>query len=240
MEALLGLGRTADAEARAAEVVRLAPDDPRALLAASRFHFSQNRLDQALQLVDHAIDIDADHQSARQLRGMILFRMSEYRRAIEDLRHYAKGHPQSIRTHCHLADALLISKKFDDALQVAEHLLRIDPKHDHAHFVRGYALMELGKAEAAIAAFDKLLPTTYWRQLLSVAAYVQRLDHFIAASRYLDRVEELVPENLGLWVQRTRLAMEREAFGAVVEYAAKVKALPNGMLLGSLGDSRFR
>ena len=234
MEALVGLDRTADADARASDLVELAPDDPRALLAASRFHFSQHRLDRALELADCAVDIDADHQSTRQLRGLILLRMSEYRRASKDLRHFAKAHPQSVRTHCRLADALLYGGEFEEAVQVADHLLHIDPGHDHAHYVRGRALMELGRAEAAIAAFDKLMPTTNWRSLLSVAAYVQRLEHFAAAARYLDRVEELAPTNLGLWMQRTRLAIQRDAFDAALGYAAKVETLPNGSLLGRL------
>ena len=222
------------AEARASDPVRLVPDDPGALLAAARFHYSQDRLDQALQLVDRAIDIDDEHQSARQLRGLILFEMSEYRRAGKDLRHFAEKHPDSVETHCRLADALLYSEQFEEAVQVAEHLLRVDPGHDHAHYVRGHALMELGRDEAAVAAFDKLMPTTNWRPLLSVAACAQRLEHFAAAARYLDRVEELAPDNLGLWTLRTRLAIERDAFDTALEYAGKVETLPDGSLLGRL------
>ena len=222
------------AEARESDLVRLAPDDPDALLAAARFHYSRDRLDQALQLVDRAIDIDDEHQSARQLRGLILFEMSEYRRASKDLRYFAEKHPDSVETHCRLADALLYSEQFEEAVQVAEHLLRVDPGHDHAHYVRGHALMELGRDEAAVAAFDKLMPTTNWRPLLSVAACAQRLEHFAAAARYLDRVEELAPDNLGLWTLRTRLAIERDAFDTALEYAGKVETLPDGSLLGRL------
>ena len=121
-----------------------------------------------------------------------------------------------------------------DRLHVEEHLLHIDPGHDHAHYVRGRALMELGKAEEAITAFDKLMPTTHWRPLLSVAAYAQRLEHFAAAARYLDRVEELAPNDFKLWTQRTRLAIERDDFDAALEHAAKLQTLPNGSLLGRL------
>ena len=234
MQALVGLQRTADAEARASDLVQLAPNDPHALLAASRFHFSQDQLDRALELADRAIEIDSEYQSARQLRGLILFQMSEYGRASKDLRHFAKTHPQSVRTHCRLADALLYGEEFEEAVQVAEHLLHIDPEHDHAHYVRGCALMELGKAEEAITAFDKLMPTTHWRPLLSVATYAQRLEHFAAAARYLDRVEELAPDDFKLWTQRTRLAIERDDFDAALEHAAKLQTLPNGSLLGRL------
>jgi len=49
-----------------------------------------------------------------------------------------------------------------------------------------------------------------------------------------DRVSELAPDKLGLWVQRAQLAIEREAFDTVRKYAAKLERLPNGSLLGRL------
>ena len=234
--ALVGLERPHDAEARVSELVQLAPDDPAALIVAARLHAWQDRLDQALQLVDRAIDIDVadEHESARQLRGSILLDMSEYERASRDLRHFAEKHPDSVRTHCRLVDALLYSEQFEEAVQVAEHLLCIDPDHHHAHYVRGHALMGLGMPAAAIAAFDELLPTTDWRSLLSVAADAQQLEDFSAAARYLDRVEELAPDDLGLWSQRTRLAIESGAFETAQKCATKVEAMPNGSLLGRL------
>ena len=240
MQALVGLERAADAESHAADLVRRAPDDPLALLAAARFHFWQDRPDQALELADRAIEIDADHQPTRQLRGLILFQMAEYSRATEDLRHFAKQHPQSVKTNCRLADALLFGKEFEEAVQVAEHLLRIDPGHDHAHSVRGCALMELGQPEAALAAFDQLVPTTHWRSLLYVAAFAQRFGHFAAAARYLDRVEELAPDNLRLWLQRVHLAIEHDALDTAFEHAAKLETLPHASLLGRLCAAQAR
>ena len=119
---LVGLGRVPDAEARARDVVELAPSEPRALLAAARFHTSQRQLGRALELVERALNIDADQQGARQLRGFILFDMADYRGAALDLRQFASRHVQSVRTHCRLADALLWSGEFEEALGVAEHL----------------------------------------------------------------------------------------------------------------------
>ena len=49
-----------------------------------------------------------------------------------------------------------------------------------------------------------------------------------------NRVSELAPGKLGLLVQRTRLAIEREAFDAVRKYAAKLEELPDGSLMGRL------
>ena len=50
----------------------------------------------------------------------------------------------------------------------------------------------------------------------------------------VDQVQERAPDDLGLWVQRVRLAIERDDFDAVRECAAKAEALPDGSLLGRL------
>ena len=50
----------------------------------------------------------------------------------------------------------------------------------------------------------------------------------------VDRVQERASDDLGFWVQRTRLAVQRDDFDAALEYAAKVEALPDGSLLGRL------
>ena len=233
-QGLVGLGRVADAEARARGVVELAPSEPRALLAAARFHASQRQLNRALELVNRALDIDGDHQGARQLRGFLLFDMADYRGAAVDLRQFASRHAQSVRTHCRLADALLWSGEFGEAIEVAEHLLEIDPAHDHAYLVRGRALFELGRPEEAMAAFDQLLPAEHCPSLLIAASYARRSGNYGAAERYLGPVAERDPDSRELWVERCCLEIERGAFGAAVESAGRVETLPGGFLLGRL------
>ena len=48
------------------------------------------------------------------------------------------------------------------------------------------------------------------------------------------RVQERAPDDLGLWVQRVRLAIERDDFDTARECAAEVETLPDGSLLGRL------
>ena len=177
-QGLVGLGRVAEAASRARDVVQLAPSEPRALLAAARFHASQRQMDRALELVDKALSIDADHQGCRQLRGFLLFDMADYRNAADDLRQFALRHPRSVRTHCRLADALLWSGKSEEAVEVAEHLLEIDPTHSHAYLVRGRALVELGRSAEAMAAFDQLLPANHLPSLLVASSYARQSGHF--------------------------------------------------------------
>ncbi len=234
IQGLAGRGRVVEAEARARDLVQLAPAEPSALVAAARFYGSQRRLDRALELVDKALSIDADHQEARRVRGFVLFDMADYRGAAVELRQSASCHPRSVRTHCRLADSLLFSEAFEEAIEVAEHLLDIDPEHSHSYLVRGRALMRLGRSEEAIAAFDQLLPENHCSSLRIAAGYARNSGDYEAAERYLNRFAERDPRNRELWIERCRLYIDRGAFDAAAESAARVESLPGGSLLGRL------
>ena len=232
--ATAAVGRLQEAEAYARELVLLAPDEPPALRLASQFYLSQDRLDKALELVDEALDINADDQQAHHLRGFVLFKMKDYRRASEELRQSASHRPDSVSTHSRLADSLLLSGEWEEAVGVAEHLIEIDPDHSHAHYVRGQALIELGRTADAIAAFDALLPASDCHSLLFAASCVRGVGDHASARRYLERVAELQPDNRELWIERTYLHIDERAFDAAVESATRLEALPGGSLLGRL------
>ena len=234
MQGLVGLGRVADAEARARDLVRRAPSEPNALLAAARFHASQGQLNRALEYVEKALALDADNQCARQLRGLLLFELADYRSAAADLRQHASRNERSVPTHRRLADSLLWSGEFKEASEVARHLIEIDPAHDHAYLVSGCALVKLGRLEEATAAFDELLRTNRCPYLLTAASHARRSGDYEAAERYLDRLEELDSESRDLWIERSCLYIDQGAFDAAVESAARVEMLPGGSLLGRL------
>ena len=106
---------------------------------------------------------------------------------------------------------------------------------DHgAGHVRGEALIELGRPADAIASFDELLPASDWRTLLLAASCVRGTGDYASAAKYLERVAELQPDNRELWIERTRLHIDERAFGAAAESAARIEALPGGLLLGRL------
>ena len=105
--------------------------------------------------------------------------------------------------------------------------------HGAGH-VRGEALIELGRPADAIAAFDALLPMNCCHSLLLAASCVRGIGDYASAGRYLERVAELQPDNRELWIERTRLHIDERAFGAAAESAARIEALPGGLLLGRL------
>ena len=105
--------------------------------------------------------------------------------------------------------------------------------HGAGH-VRGEALIELGRPADAIAAFDELLPMNGCHSLLLAASCVRGIGDYASAGRYLERVAELQPDNRELWIERIRLHIDERAFGAAAESAARIEALPGGLLLGRL------
>ena len=149
-------------------------------------------------------------------------------------RQFESHYPSSVSTHCRLADSLLLSGEWEEAVGVAEHLIEIDPDHTHAHYVRGRALIELGRPADAIAAFDALLPASDCHSLPLAASSVRGIGDCASARRYLERVAELQPDNRELWIERTHLHIDEGAFDAAVESAARLEALPGGSLLGRL------
>ena len=232
--ALVRLGRLRDAEAHTRDLVQLAPAEPVALRTASRFYLSHCRLDQALEFVDKALHIDAGDQEARHLRGSVLLEMADYRRASEDLRQFTSHCPDSVPALGKLAVSLLFCGEWEQAIDVAEHLLKIAPADARAHYLRGFALTKLGRPADAVAALDELLTTNDCTLLLFAASVVRGIGDYASARKHLERVAELQPENRGLWIERTRLHIDEGAYDAAAEGAARIEALPGRSLLGRL------
>ena len=232
VHALIPLGRLDEAETRAKELVELAPGEPIALLTASQLFLSRFRPDRALELVDRALELDADDLEARYLRGLIFFNMEDYGRAVADLRQVVSGEPDSVIAHCRLADSLLLSGQWEEAINVADQLIDIEPLHCHAYSVRGEALLKLGRPAAE--AFDQLLRFNDHGALLAAASQMRAAGDQASAERYLARVAELVPDDMNLWVERARLQIDTGDLDAAADSASRIEALPGGALLGRL------
>lgn len=58
---------------------------------------------------------------------------------------------------CERGMVLCNSKRYEEALQVCEKTLELDPKNYGAWYLKGIALDELGRYEEALQAYDKAL-----------------------------------------------------------------------------------
>ena len=234
------MGQFEDVEVHTQELVRRAADDTDALLVVSRVYLMQDQLSRALHALDRVLDVDAGNAEARRLRGEVLFEMGDYDRAVLDLRQAVSQHPKSGWGHGLLADSLLLTGEWEEAVDVAMRLIDIDPTHGHAHYVRGSALIELGRLADAAAAFDGLLATSDSHSLLLAASCMAKVGDHVAAHRYLDRVAALEPDNRQLLTERVRLYLGQRNLAAAAESAAAIEAMPGKLLLGRLFAAQVR
>ena len=240
IDASVSLGKPEDAQAYAQELVRHTPDNPHALLGAARFYFTQGQFDDALRVLGTVLEVDPDNHHARRLRGEVLFEIEDYDGAIVDLRQFVFQQPESVPGHCRLANSLLLSGQWEESINVAMRLIEIDPTHGHAHIVLGDALVALGRAADAVAAFDELLATSDCHSLLLAASSVRKFGDHVSAHKYLDRVADLQHDDVRLWTERVRLHLDQRDFVAAAESAAQIKALPGKSLLGRLFMAQVR
>ena len=226
--------RQNDARDHIAEVVRLAPDNPRALRLASLLYASYAKFAGALKLADQALALDTDNLASHRLRGRILFDMADYRGASHAFREVITRDPRDVFAHCRLSDALFSTGDYDETVEVTGHLIDLDPDHSHAYYARARALIELGRISEAIADLDRLLPTQHFHGLIFAASEVRRIGHYDSATQYLDRAAELQPDDPELWRERTRLQIDVGDFDAAADSAAKVEAVSPGSLSARL------
>ncbi len=220
------------------EMLELAPEEPNALLEASRFYYYQDLHDQSLEQIENAIRVDPMRADLRELRGHIFFEMENYSRAAEDLRFYASKFPDSVNTHCRLSDSLVLIGKYKEAIEIAEHLLIIDPKHTHANFVIGRSLLALGKQEEAVEEFDKILITDDSYSLYCAAKLVGKIDDYDSAHKYLDKACLIEPENQGIWVDRVKLFVNQGDYGAALKCAKSLQDIPENLLQGKILEAQ--
>ncbi len=234
IRSFLKMNEIEDAEKCVKEIMSMAPKEPNALFEASSFYYNQDQYDQSLGLIERAIKIDPDRADLRQLRGLIYFMTEDYAGAVEDLRYYASKFPNSVSTFCRLSDSLILVGKYEEAIDVARHLLEIDPQHTHANFVLGRSLLALGRQKEAISEFNELLISNDYHSLLGASKLVARSDDYRSAHKYLDRAQNLEPQNRRILIERVNLYINESKLDLALDCAKNVKELPDEIFLGQL------
>jgi tetratricopeptide (TPR) repeat protein len=144
-----------------------------------------NRLNEAIDSCDRAIQLERDFGWAHAVRGEALVRSCRYEEAITDTERALDLEPSLIVVLVLQSEALIGVRRNEEALAAAEKATRANPKFGWAHVARGRALLRIsrlneGRLNDAIAAFDhaiKLLPDWEW-------PYALRAEALFRAGRY--------------------------------------------------------
>ena len=149
---------------------------------------------QAIQVLQKAIAIDANHARARTLLGIAYFRDNRTDAAINELQHAIKLDPTLKTARYTLGTALLQKEAWQSAIDTFKKLIEIDPFHAKAYFSLGTTYRRIGEMETAQQNLQRF-------EMLSIDE--EKLIH-------LKKFVQQNPTNAEAWYRLGRLQLKRK------------------------------
>ena len=164
---LLKRGRFGEAEPYLRRALALEPRNPYFLQNMGEWLRKQDRYAEAVEYYGAALKIDAEFALAHAALGDALFRLARYDEAIEPLERAIDLQVDSSRTRSsrkllaqarnRLAALRFEHQQYEEALDLFQSLVEMDPQNASAHTNTGVVLYHLGRFEDALQSFDRAL-----------------------------------------------------------------------------------
>jgi tetratricopeptide (TPR) repeat protein len=232
----------------------LEPNLSAAHFGRARIHAESGDRRQALAEIDKAIEGNPDWTEARWFRATLLMSKGETEAAVADLEYLRmETFESALPTQVLEAQALLHSRRHDDAIAACERLLEISPEfwmawvwHGQAHIYRDGPESECSSFERAVEAQPEQADFIIEQRALAEAAYHVHCEEFPEAIRVLTSVLENNEESLEARMRRGGAYWySQQLVEAVEDFSAVLKDNPKmtdaragrGQALAELGDT---
>jgi tetratricopeptide (TPR) repeat protein len=146
-------GRSEEAAAVLADVVRLRPGDGRHWACYGLMLQAREDRAGAAAALREEIRSRPDVAAAHGTLGNTLMAQGELDRAITEYREAIRLRPDLVQARCHLGSALRLRGKLPEAIAECRKAIRLDPNHAGAHGNLGSALRDQGNVSEALAEF---------------------------------------------------------------------------------------
>jgi len=163
--------------------------EPHATLAAARQEYEW-KWDEAERGFKRAIELNPSYAWAHSGYGLFLGHVGRFEEAIEATRRAQELDPFSARIHTNASEEYLFAHQNDRAIEAADRALEVDPSFPLGYSFRGYAEVEKGMYDQAIADFQEA------DKLVGFQVYLGRIGYALAisgrtseASRILDQLK---------------------------------------------------
>ena len=133
------------------------PDSPYAQMALSRTAVMADQLDQALEAVDHALQLKPDLHAAVILKAQILVGMERKEEAAQLLQQATDRYPDNLEMQFAYARLLLDAQDFEGARERLGQVVRLEPDNVDAIYSLGLLELEAERYKAGEKHFRKLL-----------------------------------------------------------------------------------
>ena len=157
--------------------------------------------EQATQVLQKALAMDANHARMRTLLGIAYFRDNLTDAAIRELQHTLKLDPTSLMARYTLGNAFLQQEAWQSAIDTFKELIEIDPFHAKAHFSLGTAYRRIGEPEVAQRNLQRF-------EVLSIEE--EKLTH-------LKRFVKQNPTNAEAWYRLGRSQLKRKLWAEATQ-----------------------
>lgn len=209
-EALFRLDRPRDAAAVFQKALELSPDNMALLKLAGRAYMHYGDLNRAGACFHRCLQQEGEHPPALFGLGLCFYRDGHYRKAIDALSRYVQYQPDNLSGRLHLANALLYSRRYQEAQQHFEAIKALPGGEQRA--LQGLAGMALERAqpdqaEQYLREFEAAGGDP--RVAATIRARIAKLQGDDAGTRQnLRLVINDDPDNLDAWVQLVEMGPE--------------------------------
>ncbi len=118
-----------------------------------------NQLDEAISVCESILAITPDSADALEIIGIARLQQGRAVAAVDMLRKVATLRPGNLNATGNLCAALLTAKQHDEALLLAEGVLKVIPAQTQALITRGVALQGLGRVDEALESYRAAMAT---------------------------------------------------------------------------------
>lgn len=189
-------GKLPEAEATYRGILATDPDDVDVIHLLGVLAKQTGRDDEALKLIEHAIELDPEYAEAHFNLGNILAGRGSLDRAIACYQKAIELQPDYSEAKFNLGDALLKAGRIDDAIASLKSAIHSKPQYVAAHSLLGTAFAAKGDNAESIAAYQRaieLMPNfaEAYNNVGQPLKKVGRLDDALAAFR---RAIQLKPD----------------------------------------------
>jgi tetratricopeptide (TPR) repeat protein len=150
-------GQLAQAEESFRDILKQAPDHFNALHLLGAIEFQRGRLEDAVQLICQALEINPKSEEAHFNMGMILLSLKRPEDALASFDRALLIQPDFLEALFNRGNVLADLKRPEDALASFDRALLIRPDFLEALFIRGNVLVDLNRQQDALMSYDRAL-----------------------------------------------------------------------------------
>ncbi|HMU47480.1 MAG TPA: tetratricopeptide repeat protein [Chitinophagaceae bacterium] len=138
------------------KAIEIDPNHAEAHLSLATIKFFHNwDFEGAESSINKALSLSLNSSLINQVHGWLLIAKGEFEKAIEKMKQALLLDPLSLPLNCNLADAYSFANRFEEAVEVYDKVIEMDPNYRRAYEGRGLVFLINGENEKAIVNLEK-------------------------------------------------------------------------------------